>query len=138
MKKSFSTSRDYYTYEISKMFDEKKTALDIGGRIYELRKINGLTLEELGDKLGVQSSAVSKWEKGRVKNIPIEKLREMSIIFGCSTEYLITGETKEHRDVPEYVSGTSEVIDLYCKIPPEQRQSVLQYIRFIANQMNQE
>lgn len=134
MKRSYTVSRDYYTYEVSKMLDAKKTASDIGVRICDLRKSHDLTLEELGDKLGVQSSAVSKWEKGRVKNIPIEKLREMSVIFGCSTEYLITGKTEEHKEIPEYVEGTSEVIDLYSRITPEQRKAVLQLLRSFASQ----
>lgn len=134
MKRSYTVSRDYYAYEVSKMLNAQKTASDIGVRIYDLRKSHGLTLEELGDKLGVQSSAVSKWEKGRVKNIPIEKLREMSVIFGCSTEYLITGEVPEHREVPDYVEGTAEVIDLYSRITSEQRKAVLQLLRSFANQ----
>lgn len=37
---------------------------DFGERLYRLRKEKGLTQVELGEKLGVSSKAVSKWENG--------------------------------------------------------------------------
>ena len=43
--------------------------MDMGQRIKELRIKNGLTQEELGKYIGVQKSAIRKYEKGEVKNI---------------------------------------------------------------------
>ena len=63
-----------------------------GKRIRTLRKAAKLTQTELGSKIGVKTNAVSKWECGRVRNIPADKLRAMSLIFGVSISYLIDGE----------------------------------------------
>lgn len=79
-----------YVTSVTEFFEDIKKQ-DMGERIHNLRTANDLTLAELGQKLGVQSSAVSKWEKGRVTNIPSETLNAMAKIFGCSTDYIING-----------------------------------------------
>ena len=48
--------------------------MKIGDKIRMLRKQKGLTQTELGEKLGVKTNAVSKWECGRVEDIPMSKV----------------------------------------------------------------
>lgn len=70
--------------------DNKK----IGKLIAELRKKQGLTQQDLGDKVGVGFKAVSKWECGTT--LPdITIINEVSKILGISTDELLTGELKE-------------------------------------------
>ena len=38
--------------------------MELGKKIYELRRERGVTQEELAAELGVTAAAVSKWEKG--------------------------------------------------------------------------
>lgn len=60
-------------------------------KIIKLRKQNGWSQEELADRLGVSRQAVSKWEGGNA--IPdLEKIVNMSALFGVSTEYLLKDE----------------------------------------------
>ncbi len=57
-------------------------------KIKELRKKNGLTQEELADKLNVSRQAVTKWESG--EGVPdIENLQNLSLYFHVSVDYLI-------------------------------------------------
>ena len=63
--------------------------MDMGNRIKELRIAAGLTQTELGDQLGVGSSAVAKYEKGRVKNIKQSTIAKMAEIFGCTPSYVM-------------------------------------------------
>lgn len=58
-------------------------------RIKELRLKNGLTQEELADKLGLKKSAIAKYENGRVENIKRSIIQKMSNIFDCSPAYLM-------------------------------------------------
>lgn len=64
--------------------------MDIAFRIQKLRKVNGISQEELADKVGVSRQAVSKWESGQ--SVPdIEKVITLSEVFDVTTDYLLKG-----------------------------------------------
>ena len=89
-----------------------------------------MTLVELGNKVGVQHSAVSKWENGRVTNIPYETLIAIAKALECSVNLLINGDNS----IPGYVEGTAEIIDMYSRITPEQRVVVKNLLRTLVKQ----
>lgn len=64
--------------------------MNIADRIHSLRKIKGISQEELADKVGVSRQAVSKWESEQ--SIPdLDKVIIMSEYFGVTTDYLLKG-----------------------------------------------
>ena len=63
--------------------------MTIAEKIRQLRKQADLTQTELGEMLGVKKNAVSKWECGRVEDIPAGKIKAMARIFGVQPSYLI-------------------------------------------------
>lgn len=63
--------------------------MDVGERIKSARIALGLTQEELGEMLGVQKSAISKYEKGRVANIKRSTLKRLSEILQIKPSDLI-------------------------------------------------
>lgn len=65
----------------------------VGEKIKSLRKAMGLTQTELGERVGVQKNAVSKWECGRVTEIPTATIRALAALFDVPTSYLIDEET---------------------------------------------
>ena len=63
----------------------------IGKFIAVLRKENGLTQEQLGEKLGVTNKTISRWENGNY--MPnVEMMSLLSKEFGVSINELISGE----------------------------------------------
>lgn len=63
--------------------------MTVGEKIKSLRKSIGLTQTELGQKVGVQKNAVSKWECGRVEDIPTSTIKQLAILFDVPASYLI-------------------------------------------------
>lgn len=61
----------------------------MGNRIKELRKKKGITMEELGNIIGVQRAAIMKYEKGYVENIKRSSIEKMANYFGVSPSYLM-------------------------------------------------
>ncbi len=63
----------------------------LADKIIDLRKKAGWSQEELAQQLGVSRQSVSKWEGAQ--SIPdIDKIVQMSRIFGVSTDYLLKDE----------------------------------------------
>ena len=63
--------------------------MNIGDKIRNARISKGMTQEELGNALGVQKSAIAKYEKGRVVNIKRSTLKKLSDILGIAPSELI-------------------------------------------------
>ena len=65
-------------------------------KIMEERKKNGWSQEELAEKLSVSRQAVSKWESAQ--SIPdLQRVIQLSEIFGVSTDYLLKDECETFR-----------------------------------------
>ncbi len=98
----------------------------IGSFIYELRKKNGMTQNELAQKLMVTSQAVSKWENGR--GIPdIEMLKQISELFQVDLETLLNGEEKKKKKVDKKIFFVLGFIVFVCIV-------ILLYFIFHNNQ----
>lgn len=52
--------------------------MEQGERIKQARLAKGLTQQELGDLIGVQKSAIAKYENGKVVNIKRDTLNKLS------------------------------------------------------------
>ena len=68
--------------------------MTFGERLMSLRRARGLSQEALGDMLDVTRQTVSKWERGD-STPELEKLVELSRIFGVSLDELIKGDVEE-------------------------------------------
>lgn len=66
--------------------------MEMGQKIHELRIQKGLTLEELGNIVGVGKSTVRKWENGIIANMKRDKILKVSEALGVSPAYLMGWE----------------------------------------------
>lgn len=65
--------------------------MKLNKKIYEYRKLNRWSQEDLADKLNVSRQTISKWEVG--KNVPeLDKLLKLSEIFNISVDELVKEE----------------------------------------------
>ena len=54
--------------------------MEIGNKIMELRKKNGLSQEELAEKIGVARQTISKWELGETSP-ELNQAKELSKVY---------------------------------------------------------
>ncbi len=79
----------------------------IGKTIADLRKSKNMTQAALAEKLFVSYQAVSSWERGLT--LPdIDKLKDLSEIFGCSIEDMIGADGRAAEDI---VNGKTPPLD---------------------------
>ena len=57
---------------------------EIGQRLRELRIQVGLTLDEVGKRIGVSKQAIYKYETGITTNIPLDKIEELAKLYRVS------------------------------------------------------
>ncbi len=72
----------------------------LGKKLYELRKRNGLSQEELAERLGVSRQAVSKWECG--ESLPdTDNLITIAKMYAISLDELVGNTNTVNRDTVE-------------------------------------
>ncbi len=68
--------------------------MNIGERIYELRRKNSMSQEDLAEKMNVSRQSISKWESNQ--SVPeVEKIIQLSNIFNVSTDWILKGENSK-------------------------------------------
>lgn len=84
----------------------------MANRIKSLRLKHELTQSQLGEILGVQKSAIAKYENGRVTNLKYDTIQKICDYFNVSTSYLLGLDDE----------------DKYSKLFPDIPESIVEYI----------
>lgn len=104
-----------------------------GQRIKECRKEAKLTQDELGRRLGVKKSAVSKWETGKIVNLKRDIIQSMANMFDVSPIWLMGYDvSKEVRledadpfiDLQRSIELLAEKYGTFSDIPPEKLEAL--------------
>ena len=77
-------------------------------KIYELRRKNGLSQEQLAEKLSVSRQAVSKWESG-TSTPELDKLLLLSACFNVTIDELVNDRRSEQETSAAPEKSTSRV-----------------------------
>lgn len=114
--------------------------MNIGTKIKAARIAKGMTQEELGKCLGVQKSAIAKYENGRVVNIKRSTLKKISDILEIRPSELIFDEQKQPADIERAALDkqlSQEEFALFGEVrdlTTEEKQKVLEFIKFTKSQ----
>lgn len=105
--------------------------MTIGEKIHDLRIKNNMTMDDLARELGVQRSAINKYEKGIVVNLKRSTIAGLCRVFGVSPSYFLDenpSPVMAESSAPQtlearIVSGGMD------KLPQEQREQILNVVR---------
>jgi transcriptional regulator with XRE-family HTH domain len=106
--------------------------MTIGDKIRLHRKALGLTQTELGEKLGVKTNAVSKWECGRVDDIPTSKIKAMAKLFDVQPSYLIDEKQPAPTNEGELGEEDKKLLMMIHNLSPENRERIVAIIEALA------
>lgn len=110
-------------------------------KIKELRHEKGLTQSELATLLGVNQTAVGKYERGELEP-NIHTLKKLADIFECSIDYLAGREddfgaiTIKGAQGIEYPANVKELLKIFNSLPKEYQVQVLEYARYFDTRIN--
>lgn len=102
--------------------------MELGRLIKEARKAKGMTQQELGDIVGLQKSAIAKYESGRVVNIKRSTLQKIASALNIRPSELIFDETpKKSADFHVRIITDFELMDAlrdYYKLSSDNQKMV--------------
>lgn len=104
----------------------------MSNRIKTLRLSKGLTLEQVGDAVGVGKSTVRKWETGMIANMKRDKIATLANVLGTTPAYLMGWKEDEQKSSPDELQlteGEKILLDLFRKVPESDQQMILNMIR---------
>lgn len=114
--------------------------MNVGEKIRTARIAKGMTQEELGKILGLQKSAIAKYEKGRVVNIKRSTLKKISEVLEIRPSELIyeeieksPAETAERHIEIIMNEDISEIFDDFKILDDAQKKIVKDLIRSLAS-----
>lgn len=107
--------------------------MDIGAKIKEARLAKGMTQEELGEILGVQKSAIAKYENGRIVNIKRSTLKKISDVLEIPPFELVFDATEKPTDQDdELTEKTKKLVEFAKSVPEEKIDLVLAVMKSIV------
>ncbi len=87
-------------------------------KIFNQRKLKGMSQEELAEKVGVSRQAVSKWETGEAQP-EITKLKALADVFGVTTDFLLDDSKDSFTSAPEAKPDAVDRVLSYIETLPE-------------------
>lgn len=112
--------------------------MKIGEKMKKARKLKGFTQEELGKIVGVQKSAIAKYESGRVVNIKRSTLQKIASALDIRVSELIFDESpKESASFHVKVISDLELMESlksYYKLDSSDQKIVRDLIRSLVKE----
>ena len=102
----------------------------IGDRIRELRLARKWTQNELADKLGLDRTTISKWERHGGSEPDTDTIKKLADIFEVTSDYLL-GRTDDRnsRELPETVAAY--LPEGFDELSPEAKEEILNFIDYV-------
>jgi transcriptional regulator with XRE-family HTH domain len=73
--------------------------MNLGEKILHLRKLSGMSQEELASQITVSRQAISKWELG--ESVPdTDNVIQLCKLFNVSADYLLNDDVESDMDIP--------------------------------------
>lgn len=119
--------------------------MNVGEKIKAARLAKGLTQEELGNIVGVQKSAIAKYENGRVVNIKRSTLQALAQALGLRGSDLIIDSTSDSKEkpsedektAPELSESVKKLISVMSQLTPENQRIVLAAAKGFLQEQNE-
>ena len=74
--------------------------MKLSDKIIGLRKSNGMSQEDLAEKLNVSRQAISRWESGTAMP-DANNILQLSKLFSITADYLLNDDYQSDNDVPK-------------------------------------
>ena len=123
-------------FEISAMAispDERAFFTQLGARVAELRKAQGITQVQMADALGVSQQTVNSYEVAR-RRIPVSALPALAKLFAISIDELLEDRSKSKTSKRGPASVLERQIEQVRLLPRSKQKFVMEMIDTVIQQ----
>jgi len=103
--------------------------MTIGERIKNKRLEEGLSVDELAQKIGKNRATIYRYESNEIENMPIEVMQLLSKALNCSPTYLMGWENSKNENQPTTLAAHFEGEDFTA----EEEEEILNFVNFVKN-----
>lgn len=75
--------------------------IEVGKKIHDRRKALRMSMKTLGKKVNLHESTISRYEKGEIQSLDIEKIKEFAKALDISISYLISWDDLDNSVNPD-------------------------------------
>lgn len=107
----------------------------MNARLKEIRKTEGLSQKEFGDKIFLSQYQISLLEKGR-RNLTDRVIESICKEFNVNSDWLKTGNGDMYIDVlkdSDISEETKRITNMLFELDPDDRDAILNMIEFYSN-----
>lgn len=98
--------------------------MEMNEKIKKRREELGLTLQEVGEHLGVSKATVQRYESGEIKNLKLESIEKLATVLKISPAYLMGWEDNKSLNPIDTLAAHFEG----KKITPKKMKLIEKYI----------
>lgn len=102
--------------------------MTFGERLRRLRDEYNMTLEEVGNYIGVKRQTICKYEAGIITNIPSDKIEGIARLFSVSPAYLMgwtDDSSKEHIFAPAVAPSSEQFRKITMFMTPDDYKTIM-------------
>ena len=117
----------------------------IGARIRNARKNKRMSMKTLGIKVGLHESTVSRYEKGDIQALDIEKMKEFAEALDVTVSYLIGWNDDIKEEIEKDPVGIAnefadmlmdqefrDAFKIYTELSEEKKKQARDFVKFLA------
>lgn len=115
--------------------------MSIGQRIKTMRKLQGLSIDELAIKLGKNRTTIYRYENGDIENLPLGILDCLADALNTTPAYLMGWDENSISDTENEVVGLKmKHVEMWRKefegilLTEEENRKIIEYARFLISQ----
>ena len=113
--------------------DERAFFVELGARIAELRKAQGITQIQMADALGVSQQTINSYEVAR-RRIPVSALPVLAQLFNMSIDELLGKQTKLSNGKRGPASKLQRQVEQISQLPRSKQKFVSEMLDTVLQQ----
>jgi len=113
--------------------DERAFFVELGARIAELRKAQGITQIQMADALGVSQQTINSYEVAR-RRIPVSALPILAQLFNMSIDELLGKQTKLSNGKRGPASKLQRQVEQISQLPRSKQKFVSEMLDTVLQQ----